>query len=81
MTFPKLFPPPQLPQDKANHFLYGVLMFCAIGWYDPLISLFVTVAAGAAKELYDSTGRGRVEFKDFLATAAGGVAGFVCTLF
>ena len=37
------------------------------------------VAAGAAKEAYDATGRGCVEWQDFAATVAGGAAGFFCT--
>lgn len=69
---------PQLPQDKANHVIYGLLIFMAGAVFNPGIGLAATVIAGAAKEAIDATGRGNVEFKDFLATVAGGVLGFCC---
>lgn len=69
---------PQLPQDKANHVILGLLAFMAAGWVNPLYGLAAAVLVGAAKEAWDATGRGCVEFKDFLATVAGGAAGFVC---
>lgn len=70
---------PQLPQDKANHVLYGLLIFGVVGLYSPLAGLIAAVVAAAAKEAWDATGRGHVEFLDFLATSAGGAAGFYCT--
>lgn len=70
---------PQLPQDKANHALYGLLIFGVVGLYSPLAGLIASVVAAAAKEAWDATGRGHVEFLDFLATSAGGAAGFYCT--
>lgn len=70
---------PQLPRDKANHALYGLLIFGVVGLYSPLARLIASVVAAAAKEAWDATGRGHVEFLDFLATFAGGAAGFYCT--
>ena len=70
---------PQLPQDKANHVLYGLLIFGVVGLYSPLAGLIAAVVAAAAKEAWDATGRGHVEFLDFLATSAGGAAGFYCS--
>jgi hypothetical protein len=81
---------PQLPQDKANHFVYGLLIFCVVGAYNPWMGLIAAVVAAAAKEASDAyinyratgsvfKGPHGFEFLDFLATAAGGVAGFYCT--
>lgn len=51
----------QLPQDKANHFIYGALVFVAIFFVAHLllpvhaigIALGATVVVGVAKELLD----------------------------
>lgn len=73
---------PQLPQDKANHFVYGAVLFALVGAAaGPLWALAGVAAAAVAKEVYDSTGRGHVEFADAAATLAGGATCFVCTYF
>lgn len=70
---------PQLPQDKANHVLYGLAAYLlAAAIAGPIAGLVFAALAGAAKEAYDATGRGHVEALDFLATTAGGAAGMVC---
>ena len=72
---------PQLPQDKANHALYGVAIFIvAAALLGPAEGLACAIVAGAAKEIYDSTAGGEVSAWDFWSTAAGGLAGFLCTL-
>ena len=71
---------PQLPPDKAGHLIAGLVVFCIFGLFSPIIGLCAAVVVGAAKEYWDSTGRGNVEFLDFLATAGGGAIGFYCTL-
>ena len=73
-----MFRLPQMPQDKANHFVYGLLLFSVAGLYDPLAGLGAVLVAAAAKEAWDSIGGGHVEFLDFLSTFAGGAAGFFC---
>lgn len=71
---------PQMPQDKANHLVYGLVIFAIAALVlSPLYALCLTVAAGAAKEALDATGRGQVELLDFVATSAGGGIGFYCT--
>lgn len=70
---------PQLPADKAGHLIAGLAFFCVFALISPVAGLVAAVAVGAAKEAYDSTGRGNVEFLDFAATAAGGLVGFYCT--
>jgi hypothetical protein len=81
---------PQLPQDKANHFIYGLLIFGVVSLYSPLAGLIAAVVAAAAKEASDAyinykatgsvfQGPHGFEFLDFLATSAGGAAGFYCS--
>ena len=70
---------PQLPQDKANHYIYGsaaavvgahVAMQLGI---DPRLGAVGTAAAfGFAKEAYDRlTKKGTPDLNDAIATAAG----------
>lgn len=70
---------PTLPADKANHFVYGAAIYVASLVILPhLYALGVVVAVGAAKEAYDKiSGTGTAELLDFVATAAGGVVGYV----
>ncbi len=71
---------PQLPADKAAHLIAGLVIYCLLAWASPTAGLAACVIAGALKEAWDSTGRGHVEFLDFVATVAGGGIGFYCTL-
>jgi hypothetical protein len=77
---------PQLPQDKANHALWGAIIFIAAlaVTRTPLIAAAVVVVAAAAKEASDAIinyrttgdpmhGPHGVEFLDFAATCFGGV--------
>ena len=72
---------PQLPQDKANHFIYGLVIFFVVGFgTDAVTGMAAAVLFGAAKEVYDRVSKkGCPETLDFLATAAGGIAGYLCT--
>lgn len=72
-------PIPQLPPDKAGHLIAGLLVYCVAGLASPTAGLAAAAVVGVLKEAYDSTGRGHVEFLDFMATAAGGAIGFYCT--
>lgn len=66
-----------IPTDKGGHFVAGAIIALGFGaFFGPCIGLAAAVAAGACKEWRDSTGRGHVEFLDFLATAAGGAVAF-----
>lgn len=62
--------------------MYGVVLFTvAVFLSSPLIALGVVVFVGIAKEVYDKvSGKGCPEILDAVATAAGGVFGFLCTL-
>ena len=77
---------PQLPPDKANHALYGAMLFSAAlaVTRNPLIAAAVVAVAAAAKEASDAIinyrttgnplhGPHGVEFLDFAATCFGGV--------
>lgn len=72
---------PQLPQDKANHLIYGLLIFLAFGYaLGALIGVAAACFAGVFKEVYDKvSGKGTPDVYDFVATAAGGFLGFLCT--
>jgi len=74
---------PVLPQDKANHFVYGaVIMALAALVVQPLQALAVVGAFAVLKEGVDwwlnrKGGKRGVEVLDVLATVAGGLIGLV----
>lgn len=71
---------PQLPHDKAMHVLYGLACFCVFALISPVSGLVAAAFIGAAKEAWDRwTGKGHVEWLDFIATAFGGAVGFYCS--
>jgi hypothetical protein len=72
----------QLPQDKANHFLYGSVIFLLIAAITtPLIGLVAATLIGAGKEIINDKllKNGSPDFLDFAATAAGAIVGYFCT--
>lgn len=73
---------PQLPQDKANHLVYGLAIFIAFGFaFGAVAGLVAAALIGAAKEVYDKvSGKGCPDALDFVATAAGGAAGYLCAI-
>ena len=73
---------PQLPQDKGNHVVYGLVLFMLLAFIrSPEIALAIVVALGIAKELYDKyTGTGTPDAWDAVATSCGAAAGYLCTL-
>jgi hypothetical protein len=70
-----------MADDKKKHLIAGFLIalatFAVFMLFAPHLagySAFCAAAlAGALKEAYDATGRGHVEFLDFVATTAGGL--------
>lgn len=60
--------------DKFLHACAGVIVsaFVYLVTRDPDYSILAAFVVGAAKELYDATGRGSVEILDFIATGIGG---------
>lgn len=73
---------PLIAQDKANHFIYGLVIFIIVSFVlGVTYGLAATAVIGAAKEIYDKvSGKGNPEILDFLFTFAGGAAGYICTL-
>ncbi len=58
-------------RDKQMHFIAGTAFHEVIkeAGITPLNACLATLGAGLAKEAWDSTGRGHVEFEDVAATA------------
>ena len=79
---------PQLPADKANHVVYGVvvgLIGAAVAWRVGFIApataaVVLAAVIGAAKEAADHFGAGQSSAGDFAATVAGGVAVALATI-
>lgn len=70
---------PMIANDKLLHFLGGGMIAATaapvalmLGISPALACLGASAASGAAKEAYDATGRGTVEFADFAWTVMGG---------
>ena len=70
---------PMLPHDKANHLVYGLVLFlvgnAVFSWE---VGLALAVAFGGAKELYDKySQKGTPDVMDFVATVAGAGLGLL----
>lgn len=63
--------------DKQLHFLVGAVIALACGYFiHPIGAVLVAALIGAIKEIYDHYHPNHtVDVLDFLATAAGGLAG------
>ena len=61
---------PQLPKDKANHFVYGFAIFIISEFFfSNLTSLFIVIFVAGTTEIYDKVSKkGNPEFLDFLVT-------------
>lgn len=71
---------PMLPQDKANHFIYGLIIFAIVSMLsNVVIGLGVCTMAAFAKELYDlqHVDKHTPDIYDAIWTVMGGVIGFV----
>jgi hypothetical protein len=71
---------PMLPQDKANHFIYGLIIFAVVAIIsNAMFGLGVCTIAAFAKELYDlqHVDRHTPDIYDAIWTIAGGVIGFI----
>lgn len=79
----QLQPIPQLPQDKANHVIYGVAIYlCLAPFVGHQNALLASCVGGALKEVYDRCHRDKhtPEVLDWAATTAGGLACYVAHL-
>ncbi len=76
---------PIIPEDKANHCIYGLGAFIValladrvfgLGFAFPQVfALFVAAAAGGLKEIWDARNGGDMSAGDFVSTLAGGFFG------
>ena len=65
---------PQLPQDKANHFIYGLFIYAACALvFEPLACIFLVMSVAFFKEYYDTYTKSDFSFGDFFATTFGGL--------
>lgn len=65
---------PQLPQDKANHFIYGLLIYALLAIiFEPLACIFLVMSVAFFKEYYDTYKQSDFSFGDFFATTCGGL--------
>ena len=66
---------PQLPQDKSNHFIYGLLIFIGASIFlNDWGSLLIVAVFGLSKEIYDKVSKkGNPEILDFVATITPGI--------
>ena len=65
---------PQLPQDKANHFIYGAFIYALLAIvFEPLACIFLVMSAAFFKEFYDTYTDSDFSFGDFFATTFGGL--------
>ena len=73
---------PALPKDKANHVIYGILIYALSSLIlAPIFALITVYIAAIAKEFYDkSRGKKRFSYGDVMATLAGGIIGTLITL-
>ena len=71
----------KIPLDKQAHFLAGLAICLSFALFvSPILGLITAIALGAVKEVWDGMGNGTKDVWDFVATALGGVAGFVLIL-
>jgi hypothetical protein len=75
----KLPIPPMIPQDKANHFFYGAIIYFAVNLVlGAYIALTIVVLSGILKEVYDKVSKtGTPDVLDAVATIAGGLVCFL----
>ena len=75
-----LNPLANIPQDKAGHFLVGLLIYALLHFISPVVGLLAVAVAAICKEVYDYMNRPRnnPEIMDALATVCGGIVGFIC---
>lgn len=74
---------PMIPQDKANHMIYGLVIFTVPAvLFTALVGLGVCVIAAFSKELYDLQHKDShtPDIYDAIWTIAGGAFGFIISL-
>ena len=60
---------PLVKQDKANHFIYGFIIYILIYlFYDNYLPLIMVFLIAVGKEIYDEYKYGGFDWKDIVAT-------------
>ena len=64
---------PLIPQDKANHVIYGMIIYYIVQFIlSPVATLALVVGVAVGKEVYDwLSNKGTPEFLDFMTTVMG----------
>jgi hypothetical protein len=66
---------PLIPLDKANHIIYGLLIYIIANLFvENILAFGAVVLFGAGKELYDYKSYGKFDVLDFLATISAALA-------
>jgi len=73
---------PLIPQDKANHFIYGIVIYFITNLvFGVFIAVMIGVIAGIGKEVYDELHDNHVsDWKDAAVTMAGVLLGVLLTI-
>lgn len=71
-----------VPADKQEHFIVGLIAYMALHFVNIAVGLIVVAVLAIGKEVYDWFHRDRhtPDVWDAVATMAGGVAGYICGL-
>jgi hypothetical protein len=69
---------PEIEKDKANHFIYGLLIYFIITlFFGDLVGIVVCFLVAIGKEIYDHySPLHHFDWWDFIWTIAGGLIGF-----
>lgn len=78
----KLFQLINIPQDKANHIIWGAVTFAALCHFDVLTAGVAVLMQASLKEGYDALhpDKHTVDVWDAVATIAGGLLAWTITL-
>ncbi len=64
-----------IQNDKASHFLHGLIISFTVGWVYPILGFLAATAVGYGKEAWDRRGNGTFDPADFYWTSGGGILG------
>lgn len=71
-----------LEQDKANHFIYGLLIYAAVNYFfGPMIAFYVLTVVAFGKEIYDWKYGTGFSGTDIVFTIIGGMISFLISTF
>lgn len=57
-----------LPQDKANHMAYGLLIYTILALWNPIIGISIVLILAISKEVLDKFTGGTVDKWDLIVT-------------